>query len=301
MSSKLRLLSAVRAGTLGLLWAIAGCGGGSEHDDDGDDTWQPPDDDDTTDDAGAHTDAGGSRSDGGTNRDAKVDDSPDSSGGDWTDGSVPSEDAGGDWSDGSVPSEDAGGDWSDGSVDSSVDASKDSSTDATIDSSTDASKDSATDARADSATDTGVDGAADPVAACLQGAAGRGENTADPCVQCGCNSCASQLSACYGATDVAGGGPAQGTSRGVLCAAVVECGRESGCTGQECYCGTASTISCGLGGGANGPCKTQIERAAETTSALTIQQRQSNTSYAIGRANAVSDCSVDHCSTQCEL
>jgi hypothetical protein len=140
-----------------------------------------------------------------------------------------------------------------------------------------------------------------PETVCLNRAEDNGEDRNDACVQCGCNECTSQLKACYDATDVAAGGPAMGTSRATLCRAVVECGRESGCTGQACYCGTASTISCGLGGGANGPCKTQIERAAESTSALTIRDRQSNTNYAIGRANAVSACVVAECETPCEL
>jgi hypothetical protein len=140
-----------------------------------------------------------------------------------------------------------------------------------------------------------------PETVCLNRAEDNGENPNDVCVQCGCNECTNQLKACYDATDVAAAGPAAGTSRATLCRAVVECGRTSGCTGQQCYCGTASTISCGLGGGANGPCKTQIERAAESTSALTIRDRQSNTNYAVGRANAVSACVVDNCETPCNL
>jgi hypothetical protein len=140
-----------------------------------------------------------------------------------------------------------------------------------------------------------------PASECKVQAEERGEDPNDVCVECGCDSCTDELDDCYNATDVAAGGPAAGTSKATLCIAVVKCGRDSGCTGSTCYCGTASTISCGLGGGANGPCKTQIERAAESTSALTIQQRQSNTTYAVGRANAVSSCSVSNCKTQCGL
>jgi hypothetical protein len=81
---------------------------------------------------------------------------------------------------------------------------------------------------------------------------------------------------------------------------VVDCAKANGCSGSACYCGSASTISCATGG-ANGPCKTQIERAAETTSAITIQSRQTNTSFAIGRSNAVSECSVTKCKTECGL
>jgi hypothetical protein len=138
-----------------------------------------------------------------------------------------------------------------------------------------------------------------PATQCLNEAVARGESRTDSCVTCGCNGCASQLAACYGATDLASAGPAAGTSRGVLCAAVVTCARDSGCSGDTCYCGTKSGIACLSG--ANGPCKTQIERAAESTSALTIQSRKSDTNYALGRSNAVSDCSVAKCKTQCGL
>jgi hypothetical protein len=138
-----------------------------------------------------------------------------------------------------------------------------------------------------------------PATECLNGAEDRGEDRTNVCVACGCNECTSELKACYDATDVAAGGPAAGTSRATLCAAVVTCGRTSGCTGQACYCGTTSGLGCL--NGANGPCKTQIERAAESTSAITISGRQMNLTYAIGRANAVSTCSVSNCSTPCDL
>jgi hypothetical protein len=135
---------------------------------------------------------------------------------------------------------------------------------------------------------------------CLDAAVARGRSRTDTCVVCGCNSCSSQLKACYDATDVATAGPAAGTSRGTLCGAVVDCAKANGCSGSACYCGSASTISCATGG-ANGPCKTQIERAAETTSPITIQSRQTNTSFAIGRSNAVSECSVTKCKAECGL
>src|SRR5262249_27035895 len=73
-----------------------------------------------------------------------------------------------------------------------------------------------------------------PSAMCLDAAVGRGQSRTDACVVCGCNGCNTQLKACYEATDVATAGPASGTSRGTLCAAVVECGKSSGCTGSAC-------------------------------------------------------------------
>lgn len=124
-----------------------------------------------------------------------------------------------------------------------------------------------------------------PASECLNRAEGRGEDPSDACVACGCDECTNELQACYEATDVAAGGPAAGVSRATLCIDLVTCGRTSGCTGSGCL----------------SSCRTQIERAAESTSLLTILSRQSNTNYAIGRANAVSECSVDNCATPCEL
>ncbi len=155
--------------------------------------------------------------------------------------------------------------------------------------------------RNDGGSDSGRagDGGATLAELCLESAATSGENPSDPCVVCGCESCAPELRDCYSATDVATGGPARGISRGLLCETVVECGRDSGCSGDTCYCGTASTLACL--NDADGPCKTQLERAAESTSALTILQRKTDTTYAVGRANAVAECSVQHCATQCGL
>ncbi|HVZ35824.1 MAG TPA: PKD domain-containing protein, partial [Polyangiaceae bacterium] len=121
---------------------------------------------------------------------------------------------------------------------------------------------------------------------------------ANACEDCACSSCTSQMDACKSATGTASEGPAAGQAKADLCAAVVRCGQDAGCRGSACYCGTADLVSC-LTGSANGPCMPEIQAAAETSDVVTIQDRQTNTSYAVGLANAVSTCSENSCASAC--
>jgi hypothetical protein len=125
-----------------------------------------------------------------------------------------------------------------------------------------------------------------------------GEPT-DPCLSCQCTACPGAMAQCFDAEDVAAAGPAAGTSRGALCAAVVLCGATTGCTGQDCYCGAGVGLIACATGGAQGPCMSEIEAAAETTDPLTIATRQTDTSFALGRANAVGECAEGNCAAQC--
>jgi hypothetical protein len=115
------------------------------------------------------------------------------------------------------------------------------------------------------------------------------------CVQCNCQNCTFDLDRCYNSTDLAGGATTDRwyhKSKGALCAAVVNCGRASGCRGTACY-GTGFLYL------TPGPCRTEVENAAESTDALTIVGRQNNTTYAVGRANAVGGCSDSKCAGKC--
>jgi hypothetical protein len=129
------------------------------------------------------------------------------------------------------------------------------------------------------------------------------QNPNDACVQCNCKNCTYDLDACFNATDLAGGAPTDPwyhQSRGALCAALVNCGRASGCRGTACY-GSGFLYT------TPGPCRTQVQNAAETTDALTIinRQNQKNASgigyvYAVGRANEVGNCSDSKCTGICK-
>jgi hypothetical protein len=125
------------------------------------------------------------------------------------------------------------------------------------------------------------------------------EGELDACLGCQCASCPDAMTACFEAEDFAEAGPAAGESRADLCEAVVVCGQESGCTGQDCFCGEGVDLIACATGGAQGPCMDPIMAAAESTDPLTIAGRQEDTSFALGRANAVGECAEGNCANEC--
>lgn len=115
--------------------------------------------------------------------------------------------------------------------------------------------------------------------------------------------------ACSLVPGVADDGPAQGTSRAELCERVVACVRRQRCwSGDEgqapfldCYCGSSSRSEC-LGGEANGPCKEEVEWAAESIDPATVAGRGNNTAFAIGAAHLILvNCDVPLCPDECLL
>jgi hypothetical protein len=74
--------------------------------------------------------------------------------------------------------------------------------------------------------------------------AGSGDvcSNSDACTACLCRQCPTQVKTC------------ESTSG---CQAIAECVATSKCTGLDCYCGTADTLSCAAGT-ANGPCRDVI-------------------------------------------
>jgi cysteine-rich repeat protein len=76
------------------------------------------------------------------------------------------------------------------------------------------------------------------------------------CAQCGCEGCAPEIVACLAAAD---------DRTRMLCSDVLNCAARSRCFGQECYCGDADPAACATMGNANGPCRAEIEQAANST------------------------------------
>jgi cysteine-rich repeat protein len=113
----------------------------------------------------------------------------------------------------------------------------------------------------------------------------------EACATCSCRACTSVMVQCYASTDA---------TKNARCRALVDCGRAEGCSGDDCYCGGWDPISCALGF-ADGPCKSEVQAAAESTSPLTIQGRSNDTFYALGRANAVAACARTQCASPCGL
>ncbi|MDX2054737.1 MAG: DUF4215 domain-containing protein [Polyangiaceae bacterium] len=127
-----------------------------------------------------------------------------------------------------------------------------------------------------------------------------------PCPSCVALRCQSSIDACSTATGNAAAGPAAGQPKKDLCGAMIDCANTTKCakgslgSGERCYCGTFDTTSC-ISGFANGPCRTEAERAAESTTGLTVGQRWANSDFAIGLATSYIRCTLEKCKSQCEL
>jgi cysteine-rich repeat protein len=113
----------------------------------------------------------------------------------------------------------------------------------------------------------------------------------DACTLCSCHSCTDVTVACFGSSDA---------TLNARCKALVECGQAHDCSGDDCYCGTVDPIGCFLGWG-NGACRSEVEAAAGSTSPNDVLSRKNDTRYALGRANAVVECALMSCRSQCGL
>jgi hypothetical protein len=124
---------------------------------------------------------------------------------------------------------------------------------------------------------------------CLDRLASDGTANAE-CEQCACIQCTQQVLDCRDDADA---------TRRMRCDALVTCAITNDCNGTACYCGTANTVNCALGG-AMGPCKSEVEQAAgPSTDPLTINNRQRDANYALGRANLLGDCTAMNCASAC--
>ncbi len=105
--------------------------------------------------------------------------------------------------------------------------------------------------------------------------------------------------------NAAAGSPAAGTPKSNLCNETLDCVRKSGCAANgngiiKCYCGTANTADCQTGG-ANGACKTELERGLETVAFAQITQRLKSPQFGGGVAMARVDCDQQACKAPCGL
>jgi hypothetical protein len=110
------------------------------------------------------------------------------------------------------------------------------------------------------------------------------DETSNECDRCSCTQCAPARLACVDSGEVA---------RDMHCAAIIQCANDNDCTGSACYCTGAYCRE-------DGPCEDVIEDAAESDPSgrsVLAQGRDPNT--AVGRAVAVGECKVTHCSDVC--
>jgi cysteine-rich repeat protein len=125
---------------------------------------------------------------------------------------------------------------------------------------------------------------------CQMRVAQKQANFNDACVQCVCGSCTTQANGCYSAPN----------ERDVdLCNDIVECVRENGCSGTACYCG-GDLLACSLGYPA-GPCRSQIERAAGTSSLSRLSTLSRAADNPFGRASLFGECAYQSCAQACGL
>lgn len=111
----------------------------------------------------------------------------------------------------------------------------------------------------------------------------------DECMMCSCQKCTDALSKCYGAANA---------DEANACAALVDCAHSHGCSSTGCYCGNVNSVLCLLGQ-ANGACRGQVETASKSKSPGDVFSRNNNTDYAVGRANAVTQCIQNNCASAC--
>jgi len=124
------------------------------------------------------------------------------------------------------------------------------------------------------------------------------EATAAECLD---SSGAALQTECFMATGTAAAGPGAGAAKSVLCASVIQCARESGCAAEAaetCWCGDVEANTC-IQGGAAGPCRAEIEAAAETTDGMTIATRFVDPAYALGDAIRLLRCDQEACAAAC--
>jgi hypothetical protein len=109
--------------------------------------------------------------------------------------------------------------------------------------------------------------------------------------------------ACFLNSDLATAGSGAGMPKSELCRAVLHCARVTGCSitdPQPCYCGAGvGDLQC-LAGQAMGPCKSEIEIAAESQNPGDIADRLADPSFASGAAfNLLRYCETPICGTSC--
>jgi hypothetical protein len=130
--------------------------------------------------------------------------------------------------------------------------------------------------------------------------------TYNKCRTCEQMQCPDFVTSCEQAAGNAVAGPKTGTPRKDLCLAVVACVRAKKCSVDGdvafCYCGTADLNGTCMGGGGNGPCKAEIEAAAESTDPPVVTgERFTNPDplmkmpYAIGFATDLLGCDGFSC------
>lgn len=82
------------------------------------------------------------------------------------------------------------------------------------------------------------------------------------------------------------------------CERLVRCMRDSGCSGLDCYCAN-DLLGCAVGF-ASGPCREEVERAADSMDPFDIAYKLVDTANPSGRAASLRGCEVGRCAEGCD-
>jgi hypothetical protein len=86
--------------------------------------------------------------------------------------------------------------------------------------------------------------------------------------------------------------------KSAICKALVDCAQKTKCAkirSSDCYCGNDADIGQCMENGGTGPCKEEVEKAAETKTPREIALRYADSKFPVGRAMAVIDCKTNYC------
>lgn len=126
----------------------------------------------------------------------------------------------------------------------------------------------------------------------------------DPCGACTAANCVPATDSC--SLDVLGS-----DARRQKCLKLYCCIYANGCSKQGdslgCWCGSSHLDAAGQGvcitmaGAADGPCKSEVEDAAETTDPQTIKQRFVDPAFPVGGAVNLASCQGSFCAAECGI
>jgi hypothetical protein len=112
----------------------------------------------------------------------------------------------------------------------------------------------------------------------------------DPCSQCICKSCKTDVELCFASGDA---------TKDSQCKAIQECAETNHCASDPCYC--VPTLANGFCANPDGPCVAPIKVVSGNASATQVQMMGADSTNPIGRANNVGKCTQTNCRSQCQL
>jgi hypothetical protein len=111
------------------------------------------------------------------------------------------------------------------------------------------------------------------------------DSASPACKACSCRNCADAMVGCYQSGN---------EMRDMLCTAIVECANRTGCTQNECFCGTGCAAP-------NGPCREEIVAGANTPYAMQVFACSNMETCPVHWSRQISECRATTCAEECAL